>query len=259
MLDDLLGAVGQRVRPRAEPAAEGLRRLEQRDGHTALGQHHRGAHARDPAPDDHRLGAGRRGPRAQRVGGHQHARTHAQGSGAGVPRSTPSTLRTRVRGMGARRAGLAWHGSRTRQVRHLAAFARPHPGSGRRDRGGGLRRHLGRRLSARRSARRRGAAGGHRAHRGRHGHGQHVDEPGRRGGRVLPPDRRRRTRAVSCSASGSATPRRPPSTAAPTPRSWLPRRAGRRTGAEGGSGARRPRAEGAGAVSPSARRVRTRT
>ena len=63
VLDDLRGAVGQGVRPRAEPAAERRRRLQQRDGHAAFGQHHRGAHAGDAAADHHGLGAGRHGRR----------------------------------------------------------------------------------------------------------------------------------------------------------------------------------------------------
>ena len=57
VLDHLLGAVRQGVRPGAEPAAEGGRRLQQGDRHPALGQHHRGADPGHPGPDHHRLGA----------------------------------------------------------------------------------------------------------------------------------------------------------------------------------------------------------
>ena len=52
VLDDHLAAVGQAPVPGAEPPAEVRRRLEQLDLHAPLGEHQRGAHARDPAADD---------------------------------------------------------------------------------------------------------------------------------------------------------------------------------------------------------------
>ena len=57
VLDDLVRAVGQRVRPARRAARPGRRRLEQRDRHPALGQHHRGADPGDPPADDDGLGA----------------------------------------------------------------------------------------------------------------------------------------------------------------------------------------------------------
>ena len=69
MLDDLVGAVGQRVRPGPEPPAEGRRGLQQRDGDPALGQHHRRADPGDPAAHHDGLGPGRDGAGEPRVGG----------------------------------------------------------------------------------------------------------------------------------------------------------------------------------------------
>ena len=57
MLDDLLGPVRQRVRPGAEPPAEGRRGLQQGHGDASLGEHHGGADPGDAAADDDGLGA----------------------------------------------------------------------------------------------------------------------------------------------------------------------------------------------------------
>ncbi len=83
VLDDLVRAVGQRVRPGTEPPAQRRRRLQQRDGHPPLGQHHRGADPGDPPADDDGLGPVRDGARQPRVGGDDDARAHAQRRGAG--------------------------------------------------------------------------------------------------------------------------------------------------------------------------------
>ena len=83
MLDDLLGAVGQDVRPGPEPAAEGRGGLQQRDGDPALGQHDRRADPGDAAAHHDGLGPGGRGAGEPRVGGDEGARAHAQRRGAG--------------------------------------------------------------------------------------------------------------------------------------------------------------------------------
>ena len=86
VLDDLVGAVRQRVRPGAEPAAEGRRGLQQGDRDPALGEHHGRADPGDPAADDDGLGAVRHGAGPTGVGGDDGAGPHPQGRGAGGER-----------------------------------------------------------------------------------------------------------------------------------------------------------------------------
>ena len=96
VLDDLVGPVRQRVRPGAEPAAEGRRGLQQGDRDPALGEHHGRADPGDPAADDDGLGAVRQ-RRGAAAGRRRRRRGAASAAGAarevseGEP-STPSRL-----------------------------------------------------------------------------------------------------------------------------------------------------------------------
>jgi probable F420-dependent oxidoreductase len=112
VLDDLLGAVGQHVRPRPEPTAERRGGLEERDGDAALGQHDGRADPGDATAHHDGLGAGWCSAGKAGVGGDEGARAHAQrrGAGGGVrraehPTSVGAVRRGRARVRNARRAG----------------------------------------------------------------------------------------------------------------------------------------------------------
>ena len=224
-------AVGQRVRPRAEPPAQRRRRLQQRDGHPALGQHHRRADARDAAADDHGLGARRDASRGSRGSGATTARGRMRsGAAREVREGEPSTrveprcapaaprpdpagptrkpLGAPTRGMRGR-GGWRRHDRRTRPHRDLAAPRPAHPAPGQGGRGARLRRDLDRRLPARRPVPRPRSCSTPPA--------ASPSPPASStcGARPPPRSRRpttgspRRTPAASCSASASATPRPP--------------------------------------------------
>src|SRR4051794_22504096 len=86
VLDDLVRAVRQRVRPRPEAPAERGCGFEQGDGDPPLRQHDRRADPGDPSADDDGLGAVRGRARQPRVCGDDDARPHPQRRGAGAER-----------------------------------------------------------------------------------------------------------------------------------------------------------------------------
>ena len=91
VLDPLRRAVGEPPRPGAEPAAEVVGGLQQRDPHAALGEHDGGGDAGDPAADHHRGGRRRHPPRPVGPRRHHRPRPHPQ-QPAQRPSSTAANL-----------------------------------------------------------------------------------------------------------------------------------------------------------------------
>ena len=83
MLDDLVRAVGQRVRPGTEPPAQRRRRLEQRDGHPRSASTTAALTPAIPPPTTTASVAVRDGAWQPRVGGDDDAGAHAQRRGPG--------------------------------------------------------------------------------------------------------------------------------------------------------------------------------
>jgi hypothetical protein len=92
VFDELLAAVGQALRPSAQPAAEMLGRLQNRYGDASFGQHHRGGYSGDPAADDCHLRSARDVARQQRIGDDQTAGPHPKRGGPACQRVAHASL-----------------------------------------------------------------------------------------------------------------------------------------------------------------------